>query len=99
VTHGGGAIYDRGDDLDAPRWYALTSPEGQAYRAQLEADGLHDDLASLDRRGGLKLRPSAARHLLATGRMDLPRAGALADSVVARATQHRAAHSRVAARA
>jgi hypothetical protein len=100
VTHGGGAIYDRhGDDLDAPRWYALTSPKAQAYRTQLEAEGRDDDLASLDRRGGLKLRPSAARQLLATGRMAPPKAGALAGSVVARAAQHLAAQSRVAGRA
>jgi hypothetical protein len=99
LTHGGGAIYDRhGEDLDAPRWYALTSPEGQAYRAHLEAESLDADLAGLDRRGGLKLRPSAARRLLATGRMDPPRAEMLAGDVLARTAQHLAARTRAAGR-
>ena len=66
---GGGYIYGRfTEDSDDPRWYRLASLEGQVYRAYCEAEGLEADLAKLERQGGLKLRPSAARQLLATGR-------------------------------
>ena len=92
---GGGYIYGSAiEDPDEPKWYALTSPEGQAYRAYYEAEGLDSDLAKLERRGGLKLRPSAARHLLATGRPGAQSINGAASTVVARATALQRAQQR-----
>jgi hypothetical protein len=82
---GGGYIYGRAvEDPDVPRFYALTSPEGQAYRAYCEAEGLDDDLARLSRLGRVKMRPSTARQVLATGHPHARPAGLVAGAVVAR---------------
>jgi hypothetical protein len=89
---GGGYIYGRAvEDPDAPRFYALASPEGQAYRAYCEAEGLDDDLARLSQLGRVKMRPSTARQVLATGHPHARPAGLAAGAVVARMASQAAA--------
>jgi hypothetical protein len=98
-TSGSHGVANRGDDYEEMRWLDSGTVAFQARRAELEREGLYDEVRAMDAAGRIRLPVSAARRMEASRATGSQPVAVVAGAIVTRAADLQHAQQREAGHA